>query len=475
MRIGDIVRAMYPRRAIVLGIVVATTGCLRDDLVACSDGRSCPIGTLCDEERATCIDPLGISAPEGVIDFGSVACGGMASVTLPLRNYGVSPIEFDAATTISGVSVSPPAGSIPPGDSAMIEITADPGEQSIPGAAIEGTLVLSTSYEILERPVRLVSAGAVVKAIATVDFGEVQINTDNPRLLVLRNDGNAPADATITALTPPFTATLTEAVRIEPGIPAEVVLHFEPTSIESYAQTAQLSFAGELCQPPPSTIAVSGVATGEPILSSHTVVDFGPSMCGDPASSRTVTFTSNLSSPQTLTPAVSGINASSYSSQGITQLEDAGAASFVVTRTAVDKLTAVGDKSATLAVEVTPHGLTKLVSLVHSIEAPVLTLSTTAIDFGSLSAGEVRTTTVLITNTGNVPATVIAEAPPFQSGARVVVTPNPFQVPAGSSIPLQVQLHSVLPKGREEGTITFKSEGQCSVDPIVTITATVVP
>ncbi len=85
-------------------VMMGMTGCLKPDLVECSDGTLCPSGTACDVENATCIDPEGLSVAPG---------------------------------EINGVKVTPEEATIAPHDTLQAIICARGATESMPGTPIE--------------------------------------------------------------------------------------------------------------------------------------------------------------------------------------------------------------------------------------------------------------------------------------------------------------------------------------------------
>ncbi len=73
------------RRALV-GLIIACTGCLQDDLVYCASGIACPAELVCDDAHATCVEPEQLSSCAGKADLDACLDGGAChdGVCLPV-------------------------------------------------------------------------------------------------------------------------------------------------------------------------------------------------------------------------------------------------------------------------------------------------------------------------------------------------------------------------------------------------------
>jgi hypothetical protein len=465
----------------VLLLALGAAGCLKADLVECSDGRLCPGGTVCDVENATCIDPHGISVPEGALDFAAVGCGSMSEITIPLRNFGVSPVDFEARSTISGITPAVTTGTIEPGGTFDLTVRAVPADESIPGVSVEGTLVLSTSTQLLERPMRMTTVGGVAVTSQLVDFGETNVNAPVTRTLDVTNTGNAPFDVTlgVDAATASFSLPATSPssdVHVNPDETKTFTLAFTPASIQAWAGQVDLTYAGAMCQQPPARVMLSGSGTGSPILVDFTKLDFGSAACGAAPKTMMVTVTNNLSTPQTLTAKVDDTSVFVAPDDTIS-VPGPGTVKFPVTRAAIMPPGPIGSSKAVLTITADPAGEAKAIELSHTTVAPVLRGNTHAVALVA-APGEVVTKVVGMGNTGTAIATVSITPPSVGSpgGSELSVQPTLFQIGPGQNVPVTFQL--IGAEATEElpqTSFQFNAAGQCSVPPTVLVDATVNP
>jgi hypothetical protein len=452
--------------------VALTAGCLRDGVIRCGD-TYCPEGLVC--EAGGCVDPTGLSVPEAPIDFVSVGCGTSAEIDVMLRNFGTMPIAFEASTTIDGVSVMPPGGVVEPDVPFELTIVADASTQSIPGVAAEGSLVIATDREILERTVRLTTAGALIEADETLDFGEIGVGQSMVRSFDIRNVGTSAVDVT---LTPPL-QTAYSVPMTSASIGAGELVQFNvsyapqvlgPTSVASIA----LSYAGALCQVPPAEVVLSGIASGDPILISNTLLDFGSAACGPAASTLPVTLTSNLPQAQTVNAMITGPDANTFMMipSGTLPAAPSGMLPIAVTRQPNFVPTPVGAKSATLTLTMNPSGVMKVVTLSHDVVAPVLETGIDAVDFGTVPVFSGTAFETYVTNNGNAVAnvTVSPAVMQFPGGTQVHVSPSALQVEPGEQAPLIINLITGGQVITNNFMITLSAVGQCAPPSTIFVT-----
>ena len=61
-------------------IVLAASACIESSLVPCSDGRVCPVGTLCDDPHITCVTADQLQACTGADDGTPCTAGSLSGV-----------------------------------------------------------------------------------------------------------------------------------------------------------------------------------------------------------------------------------------------------------------------------------------------------------------------------------------------------------------------------------------------------------
>ena len=461
-------------------VLAASAGCVKAEVVDCGNGVVCPSSMTCDVENQTCIDPHGLSAPEGTIDFGPVGCGATSpSLPLLVSNFGLTPISIETSATIVGVQVTPAMATIDPGSGMGLGVTAMAAAESIPGSPFEGSVVLKTPYELLERPIRFETKGGIATA-GNLDFGETFNGTVATQQLLVQNSGNAPFDisASLTgggqfALTGNVTS-----LHVEPGYSAPISVTFSPTvsGTGNQMQSAQFTYTGAMCQQPVASVVLTGVASGDLVLVDHTKLDFGTALCGTDAMTLPVTLLNRSMSIQDVLATISGPNANLYSSDGGTQIAAgtptvATSAVIHVTRLAIPTPDAPKAGSAVLDLDIKQAALVKHVDLTSVVAGSVLSVDTTDIDFGALSKGAAATRIVRLSNASTLSTVTISPTSVLGGGgAKLTVSPTTFQIGRGNVVPITFQFtaggtSTEIPPT----TFTFNAAGQCSVPPTVTV------
>jgi hypothetical protein len=470
-------------RSFVLVLLVCA-GCVRAEVVDCGNGVVCPTSMTCDVDNKTCIDPHGLSAPEGTIDFGPVGCGATSpSLPLQVSNFGLTPISIETHATIVGVEVTPAAATIDPGQGMELGVTITAATESIPGSPFEGSVVLKTPYELLERPIRFETKGGIA-TVGNLDFGETFDGTVATQQLLVRNSGNAPFDVSavldgggLFALT----GTVTN-LHVEPGYSAPISVTFSPTvnGTGTQTQTAQFTYAGAMCQQPASSVVLTGVASGDLVLVDHTKLDFGTALCGADASTLAVTLLNRSMSIQDVVATISGPNANLYSSDDSTQIAAgtptvATSALIHVTRLAIPTPGVPKARAAVLDLDIKQAALVKHVDLASVVAGSVLAVDTTDIDFGAIPKGGTTTRLVRLSNASTLSTVTISPTSVLGGGgAKLTVSPTTFQVGRGGVVPITFQFTAgATATAIPPTTFTFNAVGQCSVPPTVTVQGTV--
>jgi hypothetical protein len=484
-------------RARISGLVlagIAGAGCLHDHLVRCSDGRMCPVGTTCDVLNATCVDSRGLSLPRADIDFASVECGTPSEIHIPLHNFGLSPVPFEADATVNGVEVTPRSGVVEPGSKVELQIIAH--ASLLPGVRSEGSLFVSTPYELLERTLKLTTLGAHVTADPVVDFGEISPNGSAQRALNLRNHGNVTTDLTIGTPGGPFTVLTESPIQLDPNVERTVIIAFTPGGLLYSADplpSLPLTFVGPQCQPAPAEAMLRAVASGAPVLSSHIAVDFPTSPCTPEPSFTTITLTSQLASDSDLAMALVGPHAASFAIAGPTLLPAGpdGTLELEVTRQPVPVGTALGARTATLVVSSADAALdpafSKEIIVHHEVSAPVLSVSPTTVAFDTAGVAgtggtledstKTQTRHVVVSNSGTQPAavTISVVRSTLPDGGRIDITPSAFVLGPG----LAASITILYTPGSGSSTtfmipVEVQAPGQCSPTPVFTVTSGVI-
>ena len=421
-----------------------TGACIETRVVTCSDGRVCPGGTVCDPVGHTCVDPAGLAVQTAGLDFGDVACGATPALPISVGNFGMATVAMRAYPTSGDLTVTPATAMVSPGQ--VIELEVRPALDRRPGP-IDASIVVASAQQLIEVPVSLVSTGALVLADRTVvDFGDQTVGQRGDEVLVLRNDGNRDIEVVATIPSGPFQLAAAGSILIAPGAEEVVGVAFAPTAAEEAAGQLGLDYVGVLCARAPTAVALQGVGDASGVLLDQTTLTFEGAGCGAAATSKTVTLTNNVGAPVALAARIVGPDAARFGPPSLSAaaIPAGGVVTVTVPHLAMPTTLPLPlkDEDATLLVDVT-IGMTivpKQVALSRRLLAPHLSLTPSALDFGTVPIGSIGILGVRMDNAGTTAASVATPALPF-AGLRI--TPAIFTLAAGRTQELSVSLAPV--------------------------------
>lgn len=464
-------------------VLTLVTGCVKANLVECSDGTLCPSGTTCDVAGSTCIDPHGLSVPVGDINLGSVSCGETSGqIALPISNYGVAGIEAQLGSTVVGVTVTPGEATIEAHGTLQALVTARGADDAPPGTPIEGAVVIITRHEQVSRAIRFDTAGAVAVA-DNVDFGETFSGTNNTEMVRVHNGGNLPFTVAARLANNPsglFSLVTTSApLAVQPGTDQTFMVKFDPGAgnVGNYTAKIALDYVGPMCHGPTAELEVNGSASGDVVIVDHSKLDFGNALCGAPAQDIVLTMTNRSMTAQTVTLTLMGSHAAKYAAPssvvipgGTSMIAVSGSAT--ITRLPIPTKSELMLQPAQLKVDFKEAGIVKTLDVGSAISAPVLSTEISEIDFGTVGKGGVVSRAVRVHNLGTQTGTVTVSPTTVMGpgGAKLTVSPTVFQIPRNGVVPVVFTFTSggiagVLP----EATFTLSSPGQCSTPPAIKV------
>lgn len=373
--------------------------------------------------------PPGTGAPQAsvspaAVDFPQAGCGGAATKSVTVANTGDATLTFSASTGAAGVfSVSPASGSVEPGQSATLTVTAAVPATDAAGASHQGVLSLTTNDAAGRKDVALTAtaSGATLTLTPLVaSFGVLPVNTDAPALpLTLTNTGNAAATVTFTQPADgQFSlawAGAPAAVTLAPGASVPMLkAGFIPSAITPSSGGAGVAVAEATCGASVTSIPMTGQGTNGAVGFSTTDVYFGASGrvdCGSQAASKTFTihntgnrafaWTATLakgaSSPYTVTPSSGTVPANN----GAVTVTVATAAIPAQAYTALDGF---GD-TLTIVTDVA-NDVSHAIALHQTANGAILTFSQPSVDFGQVPVNNTANAPFAILNDGNTSPTV---------------------------------------------------------------------
>lgn len=221
---------------------------------------------------------------EGYPDFlslGEVRCGAASSQTFRLRNLGDADLDYDLSSTLAEVTVAPAAGSIAPGDAVTVTVTAQPPKASLPGANLQGHLVLrsnspATPPQLL--PLYFKVTGAAVSVRPVVDLGVTSPSSGAIGRMQLAYRGTDPVNLRFGQMPAPFTLPGPDTFTFQENLLRDITM---PPLLQTAQPTKTLSlhFTGNLCGEVPSSVELQARSTTARFRADRNLVDFGDLGC----------------------------------------------------------------------------------------------------------------------------------------------------------------------------------------------------
>lgn len=407
-------------------------------------------------------------------DNGRVNCGTQApSKTFTLSNTGNQAFSWTGTLgkgMNSPFSFSPTSGTVP-ANNGMITITVS--TTAIPASALTSddafgdilTIVTDVANDT-SHPIHLhqTANGAILSfAPGTVDFGQVPVTSTASAPCTVVNDGNTSPQITLTSDNAKFTLNPSGPVVAQGGAATGVTGSYAP-GMEVTPESALVRLgldAGEpLCAPIPSPLQMMGMGTSGSVSYSPVALDFGAVNCGSTPGAQTVTFRNNGNQAYTVTPVLGRDAGSPYvvtmsPSSGVVA-SDGGTLVLTVAPNAIPQTSQVtpnlyGD-TLTVTTDVptdSPHNI----PLRLTARGSVFSISTSSINFGSVTVGVTSSGQFTISNTGNAPGALIFTP----------INPSVFGMPANALV--DAASSSIE-------SATFSPAGQMAYSDMATITKT---
>jgi Abnormal spindle-like microcephaly-assoc'd, ASPM-SPD-2-Hydin len=431
----------------------------------------------------------------GNLSFGTVARGTSTTREIALQNTGNGTLDILGAYLGSGSSsalhlspTSPFHSSLQPGDTALFDVTASPLGGSTTTGPITGSLVIDTNDTVPNDtgaptnaqltatntlPVTATIGLPNVTVSGSLDFGTVPRGTSATRTVVVQNIGTA--DLKVTNITiagdPTYSISPTSPTTgtLPPGgsLVAEVKFAPPTSATNGGPLTAQLTVSTDDPSTPTVFVPATGIVGLPKAVVTPPALDFS-TVCPGASIDRDLTVTNTGTAPLT----INSITIGGGSSAGLSVLSPpvlpvilpAGAhLAFTVRFTPTGPMG--GPLSGTVLVNTDdPAGPIVSVPITGQVGQSVLTLGTTALDFGGVATDNrtspsSRTKTLTLSNTGTCAMTVTAL--PIGGAAAgdytIVGGPTlPLSIAAGSSVTISVRFNPTA-AGPRNGTLTIAS------------------
>jgi hypothetical protein len=357
------------------------------------------------------------------IDFGFALCGGAAPAnrTFSITNLGGAPLTFEAtlASDVVFSFVGANAGTVQPGASASLTLSAQatPAYETA-GATQQTVLTIVTNDPAKAKTdvgVKVTAGGGDLELVPlAAAFGESPTGvqaTDIP--VTLKNTGNVAVTVGL-GMTGDSQYSLVwtgapAAIALAPGATMPgLVARFKPTTPTSSSTSALITTTGNVCGVSPSAISMSGKGTNSTASVQPGLLDFGMVGCGTQAGPQSVTLKNTGGSAITWSASLLAGTAYTLNPMG-GSLAAATSVDIVVTPKPIPSPSAVtanlyGD---TLTITTNAPGDSAHVVDIHeTASGAILTTSTGALAFGSVTVGNTGTSPFTVSNAGNAAATV---------------------------------------------------------------------
>ncbi len=424
----------------------------------------------------------GVTAPEpqltasaASLSFGNVTVNSTATEAITLKSTGTAPVTVNGAG-ISGrgyaVSGSTFPVSLNPGSSLTLQVTFDPRTA---GTSV-GTLTISSNANPTTTTVGLSGTGVTAPepqltvSATSLSFGNVTVNSTATEALTLKSTGTAPVTVNGAGISGTGYAVsgTTFPASLNPGASLTLQVTFDPRTAGTSAGTLTI---GSNANAITVSLSGTGVATPEPqLIVSATSLSFG-NVTVNSTATETVTLKSTGTGPVTLSGV--SVSGSGFSTAAIAlplKLNPGQTLNLQITFTptvsgaATGSLVVTSDssKNATATVSLSGTGA--------SASNPVLTISATSLNFGSLVIQSSATQVLTLTSTGNAPVT-ISKAGITGSGFTISGLTFPVTLNPTIAVKLTVVFTPVA-AGTSTGQLTITSNSTSGSTAFVSLSGT---
>lgn len=353
-----------------------------------------------------------LTAPAQV-DLGAGDCGGAATGTFVLGNDGDAPLEFTLESIDPRVSVVPAGGSIPAGETQLVEVQADVPEGARAGEVLATSIVARTAGpDATTIAVAFAARGAMIELEpATIGIGEQPIGQRAARDLTVRNTGNATAYVTIASPGGEFGGGLA-LTELGAGSEHTSRMTYLPRDLGADTARAGIVLEGPICGARPLAIELSGEGVaGQGVLVQGGPVEFGTVTCDGADEVRTLTLVNptELAAPftaQMWDTDLDDVNFEVRPMQGTVPAH--GQVEVTVRRRDAHGYSGPREYHSAVRIVTSLGGEQIHDVAVHEVLESAALLVTGETDFGWLPANTNASMPVTITNTGNRPARLTA-------------------------------------------------------------------
>jgi hypothetical protein len=407
------------------------------------------------------------------LSFGNVTVNSTATEAITLQSTGTAPVTVNGAG-ISGTGYAVSGSRFPvslnPGSSLTLEVTFDPktagastGSLTIGSDANPTTVSLSGTGVTMPVPQLTVSA-------TSLSFGNVTVNSTATEAITLKSTGTGPVTVNGAGVSGTGYAVSgsTFPVSLNPGSSLTLQVTFDPKTAGASAGTLTISSNAN-----PATVSLSGTGVAAPVPQltvSATSLSFG-NVTVNSTATEAISLKSTGTGPVTLSGV--SVSGSGFSTAAITvplKLDPGQALNLQITFTptvagaAMGSLVVTSDSSsnATATVSLSGTGV--------SVSNPVLTISATSLDFGSIVIESSATQVLTLTSTGNAPVTVSKAS---MTGSGFTISGLTFPVTLNPTIAVKLTVvFTPVAAGTSTGQLTITSNSTSGSTALVSLSGT---
>ena len=422
----------------------------------------------------------GVTAPEPQLtvsatslSFGNVTVNSTATEAITLKSTGTAPVTVNGAG-ISGTGYAVSGSTFPvslnPGASLTLQVTFDPRT----AGAHAGTLTISSNANAIT--VSLSGTGVtapephLTASATSLSFGNVTVNSAATETITLKSTGTAPVTVNGAGISGTGYAVSgsTFPVSLNPGSSLTLQVTFDPKTAGASAGTLTISSNANAI-----TVSLSGtgVATPVPQLTvSATSLSFG-NVTVNSTATETVTLKSTGTGPVTLSGV--SVSGSGFSTAAIAlplKLNPGQTLNLQITFTPTVSGAATGSLVVTSDSSPNATATVSLSGTGASASNPVLTISATSLNFGSIVIQSSATQVLTLTSTGNAPVT-ISKASITGSGFTISGLTFPVTLNPTIAVKLTVVFTPVA-AGTSTGQLTITSNSTSGSTAFVSLSGT---
>lgn len=461
-------------------------GCECGPGTTCRADTDCAAGSTCDLSagspgvcRVAPVEDAGVDAgsPQGALSpaeltFGPVDCRGSATLTATLANTGSAALTWSASASGAGFSVSPASGTVAPGASATLTVTASVGATLAAGATLSGHLDVTTNDG--QGPRRLALSASARGATLTLSppvasFGVRPVNTPAPFLpMTLTNTGNATATLRFTQ---PADSQFsirwsggTETVALAAGASAAgLEAGFTPSGIMPSSSSAAIAVEGAVCGTSVDAVPMTGQGTNGSVTLDTTELFYGTNglvNCGATSPARTVTLGNAGNAAFAWTATLGRGSASPFTLSPLSGTVPAGATvTLTLTSTGIpqeaDTTEDVFGDVLSIVTDVA-NDVTHRVSLRQTARGARLRLAPIDLDFGRVPVQTTSRAPFSVVNDGNTSPEVTLAV----DNALFTLDPaGPLTASAGASVPMNAVFAPDASVQPETGLVSLSLDG----------------